>query len=423
MNGKALIDTVCRLLSPKPLDKKTANKKPPTKKSKPLFTWVFAWVMGFFLAFVVIHHTALAHQTTPNTTSNNSLTGFANNVSYDGTLDGDSLANHLTDNNLDNNHLNNHSLADNLLTDDLIALSTLSHFDDSDTNTDTNIATAQADNTPTTTNAPNVASDELILNRPIIDTTGLLSPQELAHIGEQLKQLHQSGLAQMAVVLVPSTDGVPIFDYTLAVASRWGLGNKDRDNGVLMLVAINDRKVFITTGYGVEGVLPDGALKRIIRQDITPAFKTGNYAGGISAGIARIDERLRADPETLAYADAQNNDESSDNGFIIPLFVMALIIGSFLTAIVGRLLGASIGAGGLFVIGMGAGLGLLVSAIAAVILWLFLLARALPIHSGGGGFGGGNSGGGGFGGGSFGGGGGFSGGGGSFGGGGAGGSW
>lgn len=422
MNGKALIDIIHQSFNLTIL-----NKKPLGKKSKPFFTCVFAWVLGFFLAFVVVHHTALAHQTTLNnemlndTISGGNFDGFADSVPYDGSTN-NSFANNTFNNNLlDGDSPDSNNLDNNNLGDDLVALSTLSRLDN---DSDTDIATAQADNTRTTTNAPNVASDELILNQPIIDTTGLLSPQELAHIGEQLKQLHQSGLAQMAVVLVPSTDGISIFDYTLAVANRWGLGNKDRDNGVLMLVAINDRKVFITTGYGVEGVLPDGALKRIIRQDITPAFKTGNYAGGISAGIARIDERLRADPETLAQADAKHST-SSDNGFIIPLFIMALIIGSFLTAILGRLLGASIGAGGLFVIGMGAGLSLLVSAIAAVILWLFLLARGLPIHTGGGGFGGGGGsfGGGSFGGGGFGGGGGFSGGGGSFGGGGAGGSW
>ncbi len=317
------------------------------------------------------------------------------------------------------------NVPDDNLIDDMAVLSTLSQSLQDDS------ATAQADTTATahrqiTTTATPVTSDELILNQPIIDSTGLLSPQELASLSQQLHEIYHDNLAQMAIVLVSSTNGVPIFDYTLAVANRWGLGKKDRDDGILMVVAINDRKVFITTGYGVEGVLPDVVLNRIIANDITPAFKTGDYSTGLSRGIARIDERLRADPETLAQADAKHST-SSDNGFIIPLFIMALIIGSFLTAILGRLVGASIGAGGLFAITLGAGLGLVLSGIAAFILWLFLLARSLPTHTGGsGGLGGGGFSGGGFGGGSFGGGmggGGFSGGGGSFGGGGAGGSW
>ena len=85
--------------------------------------------------------------------------------------------------------------------------------------------------------------------------------------------------------------------------------------------------MYILTGYGLEGVLPDAALSRIIRDDITPAFKSGNYAQGLSAGIARIDERLRADPESLARADAQTDDSVDID--IIGLFIIALIAGSF----------------------------------------------------------------------------------------------
>ena len=86
-------------------------------------------------------------------------------------------------------------------------------------------------------------------------------------------------------MIVPSTDGIDIFDYALAVAERWQLGQADTDDGLLITVAVNDRKMYILTGYGLEGVLPDAALSRIIRDDITPAFKSGNYAQGLSAGL------------------------------------------------------------------------------------------------------------------------------------------
>lgn len=288
-------------------------------------------------------------------------------------------------------------------------------------------ADAQAQSAPVntpTSNAQNVSHDKLILNTPVVDAAKILTPSEYLHLTEQLQRIYQDNLAQAALVIVPSTDGVDIFDYSLAVAERWQLGQADADDGLLITVAVNDRNMYILTGYGLEGVLPDAALNRIIREDITPAFRSGAYAQGLSAGIARIDERLRADPESLARADAQAKAQADDavDVDIIGLFIIALIVGSFLGALLGRFLGATIGAGGFVVIALMSGTGFFVAIIAAVILWVFLLARGISVPiTGGGGFGsggrGGGFGGGGFGSGSFGGGGG------SFGGGGAGGSW
>lgn len=175
----------------------------------------------------------------------------------------------------------------------------------------------------------------------------------------------------------------------------------------------------------MEGVLPDAVLNRIIRDVISPNFKAGQFAQGLSAGIARIDERLRADPDTLARADqATNTQDNDEQPNLIGLLIMAVAAGGFLNMILGRFLGASIATGGFVMLALGAGIGLLTALFIAFILWLFLLifvGRGMVVGGGfgGGGFGGGS---GGFGGGSFGGGG-YSGGGGSFGGGGAGGSW
>lgn len=277
--------------------------------------------------------------------------------------------------------------------------------------------------TPQST-AQAVTPDKLVLNSPVLDYAQILSPTEKQALSEQLYKIYQDRLAQVALVIVPTTDGMPIFNYTMAVANRFGLGREQVDDGVLMLVAINDRELFIATGYGVEGVLPDGAIKRIIREDITPSFKTGAYAQGLSAGIARIDERLRTDPEILARADKAIAEQENPVD-IIGLFVPALIAGLFLGQLLGRLLGASIGAGGFALVALIMGANLFGVVVGGVVLWLFLLffshrGVALPSGSyrsgshriGGGGFGSSSMGGGG-----------FSGGGGSFGGGGAGGSW
>lgn len=285
------------------------------------------------------------------------------------------------------------------------------------------------DQTPTTSSAPSVTHDKLILNEPVVDAARILSASEKVHLSDQLRTLYNDNLAQAALVIIPSTEGMPIFDYAMAVADRWQLGRKDTDEGLLIVVAINDRDLYILTGYGLEGVLPDAAIKRIIRQDITPAFKSGQYAQGLSAGITSISERLRADPETLQRADAAIQEEENFGEESVSLFgllIIGFIFGTFLTSIFGRVLGATIAAGGVGFMGMMAGAGFMVVPI-AIVLWLILLFFKGGSGGDRGGRGGGGfvvlpTGGGGFGGGGFGSGG-FGGGGGGFGGGGAGGSW
>lgn len=178
-------------------------------------------------------------------------------------------------------------------------------------------ATANAQTSTTTTSkqstqAP-VAADKLILNNPVIDEAKILSASDKQAIETKLRSLNDRGLAQAAVVIVPTTNGEDIFDYSMKVADRWKLGKKDTDQGLLMVVAVNDRKMYILTGYGLEGTIPDAVAKRIISDDITPRFKQGDYAGGITAGINRIEERLTTDPAILKQADANRvNTNASD---------------------------------------------------------------------------------------------------------------
>lgn len=297
------------------------------------------------------------------------------------------------------------------------------------TNSNQATATANAQTTTTTTTpkqstqAP-VAADKLILNNPVIDEAKILSASDKQAIETKLRSLNDRGLAQAAVVIVPTTNGEDIFDYSMKIADRWKLGKKDTDQGLLMVVAVNDRKMYILTGYGLEGTIPDAVAKRIINDDITPRFKQGDYAGGIIAGINRIEERLTTDPAILKQADANRvntNAQSNQDGGIPLIFLgfFGFVAGMILTSILGRFFGSIATAGGIVTLGTVFGAGLLGSMFVAFIVFLFLLFRGgggvvfLP----GGGFGGGGFGGGGFGGG------GFSGGGGGFGGGGAGGDW
>ncbi|MDK1670583.1 TPM domain-containing protein [Moraxella osloensis] len=296
-------------------------------------------------------------------------------------------------------------------------------------------ANAQTTTTPKQSTQVPVAADKLILNNPVIDEAKILSASDKQAIETKLRSLNDRGLAQAAVVIVPTTNGEDIFDYSMKVADRWKLGKKDTDQGLLMVVAVNDRKMYILTGYGLEGTIPDAVAKRIISDDITPRFKQGDYAGGITAGINRIEERLTTDPAILKQADTNrvntnSNAQSNQEGGIPLIFLgfFGFVAGMILTSILGRFFGSIATAGGIVTLGTIFGAGLLGSIFVAFIVFLFLLFRGGGGGRGGRGGGGvvflpgGGFGGGGFGGGGFGGGG-FSGGGGGFGGGGAGGDW
>ncbi|PKH64254.1 methanol dehydrogenase [Psychrobacter sp. 4Dc] len=299
-------------------------------------------------------------------------------------------------------------------------------------------ANAQTDQPPVRSSAEGVDADKLILNEPVVDQANILNPQEKLRLEAQLRSIYQQGLAQAAVVIVPTTNGVPIFDYALQVAEKWELGDEAIDDGLLIVVAVNDRDMYILTGYGLEGVLPDAALNRIIREDITPLFKQNNYGAGIIAGVEALKTRLTADPEVLARADEQAAERAAQQGSNeLPsptfLFIMALVFGGVITSIFGRVFGSTITAGGFFVGSLALGGSFIMTSIMTIFIWLFLIFASGGGGKGGGGKGGrrggmiflpgmGGGSGGGFGGGGFGGGG-FGGGGGGFGGGGAGGSW
>ena len=331
--------------------------------------------------------------------------------------------------------LGNEAINDAILGNDALGNEALNPNVNNNSDGNNSAATNQA---PVTSSATGVDADKLILNSPVVDQANILNPQQKQRLEAQLKNIYNRGLAQAAVVIVPTTSGIPIFDYALQAAEKWQLGEADTDDGLLIVVAVNDRDMYILTGYGLEGVLPDGALNRIIREDITPYFKPENgsrYFEGISNGINLIEARLSADPEILAQADAQAAERAQSTGDTdevpspIFLFIMALIFGSFITNIFGRVFGSILTSGGFFLGSLALGGGLFMTVIMAIFLWLFLISRGSGGGKGGGkgGRGGGmillpGLGGGGFGGGGFGGGG-FGGGGGGFGGGGAGGSW
>lgn len=122
----------------------------------------------------------------------------------------------------------------------------------------------------------------------VTDFTNTLSPSQVQQLERKLVAFDDSTSTQIAVVLVNSTDGYDVADYAVRLAQKWGVGNKKYNNGVMLLAAIGDRAVTIQTGYGIEGALPDAIAYRIIENDIKPAFRSGDYFGGLDAATSSI---------------------------------------------------------------------------------------------------------------------------------------
>ncbi|MBE0474497.1 TPM domain-containing protein [Rhodoferax sp.] len=268
------------------------------------------------------------------------------------------------------------------------------------------------------------------LTAHVIDTAGTLSGTQREALEARLDAFEQSSGAQVVVLLVPGTQPEDIASYANRVANSWKIGRKDIGDGLLLIVAVQDRKLRIEVAKTLEGAIPDLAAKRIIDQAITPRFKQGDYAGGIDAGVTRIMALISG--EALP-APGETHQPASDFDWMqlgIFMFVAVPVIGAVTRSILGNRLGAMATGGVAGIIAMGLTASLLMAGLVGVVAMIFTLVQNIPGKRGGWPGAGGNAGwghGGGFGGGAgggFGGGGGFgSGGGGDFGGGGASGDW
>jgi uncharacterized protein len=271
----------------------------------------------------------------------------------------------------------------------------------------------------------------------VVDQTGTLSAGDIAALTQRLQALERRKGSQIAVLIVPTTEPESIEQYSIRVAEAWKIGRKKIDDGALLVIAKNDRKLRIEVGYGLEGALTDVTSRRIIDEIITPRFKSGDFAGGISAGVDRIIGVIDGEPLPAPPPRRQSQDSSSGLGqfFLDPFnpftIIIVIVLGGVFRGVFGRLFG-SIATGGLigvvawFMFGS-----LILSGIAGLIASVFTMfsdsiTAPTPRGRGGGGWSSGSSGsswGGSSGGSSSSDSGGFSGGGGDFGGGGASGSW
>ena len=198
--------------------------------------------------------------------------------------------------------------------------------------------------------AGTVAADVPVppLTGRVVDQTGTLSPSDIASLTATLKDLEQRKGSQIAVLIVPTTQPETIEQFSIRAADAWKIGRKKIDDGALIVVAKNDHKLRIEVGYGLEGSLTDVTARRIIDEIITPRFRVGDFAGGISDGLARIIAVIDGEPLPPPSSSAVTGEDSLDwIGFFLNPFaiVIYLAIGSVLRQILGRFAGG-VAAGG-----------------------------------------------------------------------------
>ena len=248
------------------------------------------------------------------------------------------------------------------------------------------------------------------------DYVGVLSPEARQKVEDELADFEKTTSNQVLVAIFDSLDGGSLEDFSIHLAEKWKIGQKDRNNGIILLIFKTDRRVRIEVGYGLEGALPDVIADQIIGDDIVPNFKNGDYDTGVEKAVEDI---MKATQKEYAAEDTQNTSQSDAKIKSFGPFIIMAAISFFLAPIFCYVLVAFLG-----VILLGFPVGLIFGLALAFLLGVLRSAFLSPgttysgREGGFGGWGGGGFSGGGFGGGGFGGGGG-----GSFGGGGASGSW
>lgn len=149
--------------------------------------------------------------------------------------------------------------------------------------------------------------------RFVSDMAGAMSASARSRADSLLQSIWRQTSAEPIVVIVPSLDGEDIDDFATRLFSDWGIGKDDRDNGVLMLISIGDRKAVIRTGYGAEGILPDVVCGRIIRNEMAPRFREGDYDGGILASLQTMQAAMTSDEARAELMSDKANDAAADD--------------------------------------------------------------------------------------------------------------
>lgn len=163
----------------------------------------------------------------------------------------------------------------------------------------------------------------------VVDQADIIPPAEEADLTAQLEQLEKTTGHQLVVATVNDLEGQDVADYGYRLGRAWGIGGKEENDGVVFLIAPNERRMNISVGYGLEPILTDALSGRIIRDQVTPRFKDGDYPGGIQAGVNAIAQQIALPPEeaaaraaAAAKAERDRADDGSFGGFIFIGFII-----------------------------------------------------------------------------------------------------
>ncbi|WP_314065214.1 TPM domain-containing protein [Cardiobacterium hominis] len=170
-----------------------------------------------------------------------------------------------------------------------------------------------------------IAPDKLTLGKePVVDQAAMLAPAETAALNQKLRTLHEAQVMQGAIVLIDNLNGMSDFDYGMAVFQRWQLGDRTRDDGLLILLSQKEHAIRIITGRGLEGDIPDIYAKKIINA-MVPQFKQGHFAAGLESGVDTLAAHLQADAKTRAANLAASRGTESGMGAQIPIFAAFIL--------------------------------------------------------------------------------------------------
>ena len=234
-----------------------------------------------------------------------------------------------------------------------------------------------------------------VLKTRVTDLTQTLMPEQHAQLEAKLTAFEQLKGSQIAVLIVPSTQPEDIAQFSIRVVDAWKLGRAKQDDGVLVVVAKNDRKMRIEVGYGLEGAIPDLIAKRIISEVMAPSFKQGDYYGGINNAVDTLIGLVSGEqlPAPAAKAGGGQNFES-----MLPVLIFGgLILGGVLRAMFGSFFGGTLTGGAIGILAWILGGGIIAAILFAIVAFFITLMGASGLGQigglGGGGFGGGRSGG------------------------------
>lgn len=236
------------------------------------------------------------------------------------------------------------------------------------------------------------------LSTAVTDLTQTLSAEELTALNEKLTQFAQQSGSQVAVLILPTTQPEDIAQFGIRLADAWKIGREKQDDGVIVIVAKQDRKMRIEVGYGLEGAIPDAVAKRIIAEQLSPAFKQGQFYQGLHEATDTLIKLIQG--EQLP-APAKHQPAAGQQGLMhwLPILMFAAIfLGAILRGMLGSFFGSALTGGALAVLAGFLGATLLVMGLVGLAAFIFTLAMGsggqggLPIGGFPGGFGGGGGG-------------------------------